>query len=423
MHHRLNIRPLAGILLCLAMALCMGPLGALGRPGLPGVQDKKGQLERASQTAQELIGFRLQAAVQAAGERKKWSPEKVAELSEKGTKAVEGFLDKHPVKQRPRGQISFGEEPFLYEDFGSFLVGDSLAAALGPEEIQALWFEYESRQDAVAAALTDLIQALVERGLCLDKATSDGLHAVYRKAAEKQLDEGWAAPYRVFFVRGEQPKTFTLLLQKAGLAKVLTGKRQEIFKQIADEGRSALHDYFLETEFVLLGMEDTEGPRKLLRGCGDSLAHRNGAVPRLEVDKLGPYKELKKDKFWNLMLKNVLGLTKEDALPEFPSRGDKPLKELRTKYLLTILDSLSYLSEGQLADLLPLITKYSEREGSSWNRGLLKGLLLPTALAMNPDGMLDASVKEARGSGARTKALRTGLAEACTPQQKELLDV
>ncbi len=417
MHHRLNIRPLAGILLCLAMALCMGSLGALG------IQDKKGRLERVSDTVSELIGFRLQAVLQVAGERKQWSPEKVAELGEKGTKAVEGFLEKHPVKQRPRGQISFGEEPFLYEDFGTFLAGDSLAAALGPEEIKALVFEYESRQEAVVVALADLIQALVERGLCLDKATSDGLHAVYRKAAEKQLDDGWAAPYRTFFIAGEQPKTFPLLLQKAGLAKALTGKRQEIFKQIADKGRSSLHDYFLEAEFVLLGMEDSEGPRRLLRGCGDSLAHRDGASPRMEADKLGPYKELKKDKFWNLMLKNVLGLTEAQALPEIPSRIEKPMRELRTQYLLSILDSQAYLSEQQLADLLPLMKKFTEREGSSWNKGVLSGLLLPRALAMNPDGMLDASIKDARGSGARTKALRTGLAEACSPQQKELLDV
>ncbi|MCP5022347.1 MAG: hypothetical protein GY930_11295 [bacterium] len=417
MHNPLNIRPFAGILLCMAMALCMGPLETLG------AQDKKGPLERASKTAQELIGFRLQAAVQAAGERKKWSPEKVAELSEKGTQAVEGFLEKHPVKQRPRGRISFGEEPFLYEDFGTFLAGDSLAAALGPEEVQALVFEYESRQETVAVALTDLIQALVERGLCLDEATSQGLHAVYRKAAENQLDEGWAAPYRFFSIEGEEQKTFPLLLQKAGLTKALTGKRQEIFKQIANDGRSVLHDYFLETEFVLLAMEDSAGPRRLLRGCGDSLAHRGGAAPKVGAEKLGPYKDLKKDKFWNLMLKNVLGLTEAQALPEFPSRMEKPMRELRTQYLLAILDSQAFLSEQQLADLLPLITKYIGREGSSWNRGLLKGLLLPTALAMNPDGMLDVSVKEARGSGARTKALRTGLAEACSPQQKELLDV
>ncbi len=96
---------------------------------------------------------------------------------------------------------------------------------------------------------------------------------------------------------------------------------------------------------------------------------------------------------------------------------------LRSEYLLAILDSQAYLSASQLEELEPLILQFVKREGTHWRSGTLDALLLPNALAMNADGILDSTVKQGRGSGARVKALRTGLAEACTPQQKELLDV
>ncbi len=410
----LKRRALSSLLLGFAMILSMGTLWAQG---------EERQLERATESVQELMGFRLQAALKAAQDRKEWSPDKVAELDELGGKAIGEFLDKHPVKRRPRGRVSFGPEPFIHEGFATFLESDMLAKALQPDDLKALTFEHITRQERVTAALADLIQLLVKRGLCLSEPDAQALREVCREAAEKQLDEGWKAPYRMYHLSGEVPKTFARLLKRSGLHKILEGERLAIFKEIAQEGRTPLHDHFLEVEFLLAEMEDATKARKLLRGCADSLIHQNGAKPQVDNNRLGPVSRLEKNDFWNLMLKHVLGLAKDQDLPELPSRSSESMVGLRSEYLLAILDSQAYLSASQLEELEPLILQFVKREGTHWRSGTLDALLLPNALAMNADGILDSTVKQGRGSGARVKALRTGLAEACTPQQKELLDV
>lgn len=416
--------------LAVGVGMVLFTLVAAAAP-VPTGQDGDTKLERTNARIDELFRFRIGLLLKDLGRSTGLSEEELVAARERLCAESDEWRAEHPAKLVNAPAFAWTAPPYEFEPFPMLLESDGWAEAIGEalptEAASTLESRLDERRGAVFDSLVELLEARVGHGLCLHPAENLLLRPVLEEAAAELMEDSLVQADTQNYYYGTEPKDALLeLFEDAGLAGALGGERRAIYEEIVrKDRRTDLHEWWLEIEYLIHGRDDTPGLRELLRGAADAILHRDGDEPSASRARLRPGKpNSKKAKRWDEVLRGVLNLGDEVDLDELPNRTRDPIEVRRVPYLFAVLDQRACFSEEQRADLLPLIEELVDVEPArrGGGTGMDPDLLLPAYFRVGPEGMLRQGENQMNQPSTKVKSKVQAFYEACTEDQRDVLD-
>ena len=352
--------------------------------------------------------------------------EAIREFKDQTEEAVVQFFADHELKYGREDPWGRYPKPVLYEPFDSFLGSDvwsQVFQANLSEEAQSLWLERrEERKSSVVTSLAHLLRAEVTRSYCIPEEEHADLDPFTTVAAQAQLEIGLIGETNSIIFNNKMPDPMFDRVSDARIEEGLSPARAELHRSIKQEGRSSYHDYCFEVEALLPGGADDERLRSLLYGCADAIAYRDGGTPQQLNYRLATSGKTERDSYWERTLTGLLDLDEDFDFETLPSRSKAGVYAARTEFFLAVIDERAILSKDLKDSLRPLLKEFVVEEYSRESVYRPVKPQFPDSFGVAEDGTLGAKGDAAQSLSTKQKSKVTALRDACSQQQRDVLD-